>query len=222
MAFNTVGMKAGGSELKGAAQPVPPHNNSAAFSTWKSGPLPPINYSLLLPFSLQAAYDYGLNHTTLAGFLAANSSSFVSQATYNYTLSEWSVIFSTTSGAASSLNVSDICGYLSASGEVVASYGTYAIPFGSSILQLQSAYSAVMNSSYSNYFSGASGGSPLASLSFVLNASYLQQISPLLPPPLQHAEFAFIFRTATGAVAAVDAGNGQLMYLGTGMLHSLV
>ena len=222
MAFNTVGMKAGGSELKGAAQPVPPHNNSAAFSTWKSGPLPPINYSLLLPFSLQAAYDYGLNHTTLAGFLAANSSSFVSQATYNYTLSEWSVIFSTTSGAAYSLNVSDIGGYLSASGEVVASYGTYAIPFGSSILQLQSAYSAVMNSSYSNYFSGASGGSPLASLSFVLNASYLQQISPLLPPPLQHAEFAFIFRTATGAVAAVDAGNGQLMYLGTGMLHSLV
>ena len=222
MAFNTVGMKAGASELKGAAQPVPPQKDSAAFSAWKSGPLPPINYSLLLPFSLQTAYDYGLNHTTLAGFLAANSNSFVSQATYNYTLSEWSVIFSSTAGAAYSLNVSDIGGYLSASGEGIAWYGTYATPFGSSILQLQSAYSAVRNSSYSRYFSGASGGSPLSSLSFVLNASYLQQISPLLPPPLQHAEFAFVFRTAAGAVAAVDAGNGQLMYLGTGMLKSLV
>ena len=222
MAFDTVRMKAGGSELKGTAQPVMPLKNTEAFSTWKSGPLPPINYSLLLPFGLRAAYDYGLNHTTLAGFLAANSNSFVSQATYNYSLSEWSVIFSSTAGAAYSLNVSDIGGYLSASGEVAASHGTYAAPFGSSMLQLQSAYSAVLNSSYSQYFSGASGGSPLSSLSFVLNASYLQQISPLLPRPLQHAEFAFIFRTATGAVAAVDAGNGQLMYLGTGMLQSLV
>ncbi len=222
MAFDTVRMKAGGSELKGTAQPVMPLKNTEAFSTWKSGPLPPINYSLLLPFGLRAAYDYGLNHTTLAGFLAANSNSFVSQATYNYSLSEWSVIFSSTAGAAYSLNVSDIGGYLSASGEVAASHGTYAAPFGSSMLQLQSAYSAVLNGSYSQYFSGASGGSPLSSLSFVLNASYLQQISPLLPRPLQHAEFAFIFRTATGAVAAVDAGNGQLMYLGTGMLQSLV
>lgn len=222
MDFGTAGMKAGGNALKSTSQPVPPSKSTDAFSAWKQGPLPPVNYSLLLPFQLQTAYDYGMNHTALAGFMAANSNSFVSQATYNYTLSEWSIVFSSASGAAYSLNVSDAGGYMSASGRIIQSYGTYTPPFGSSVLQLQSAYSTVMNSSYSQYFSGTSGISPLSSLSFVLNASYLQQISPLLPPPLQHAVFAFIFRTATGAVAAVDAGNGQLMYLGTGMLPSVV
>ncbi len=220
--FNSTGKAPGTSLVKADEPSWTPAGPRGNYTDWQSGPLPPINDSSLLTFPIRSAFNYALNSTSLKAYLGSNTNAFVTSATYNFSAPSWSISFASPSGEMFALNVSDIGGKMNASAYAYIGSPPGSSPYGKELLMLHSAYLIAMNSSYASYLEGQSGNLSLSSLSFTFGAAYIPQFSPLLPPPLQHAQFAITLRSSSGALLCIDAGNGQLMYFGNGLFSSLL
>lgn len=192
-----------------------------SYMTWLSGALPQVNDSTLLPFPIRDAYDYAINQTNLTLFLARNPGAFLSYASYNYSRSEWSMTFASVNGSAYSLSITRNGTAETSSPSVSGAPSDLSSPFGSRILTVASAGDIAAGSPYSNYFMNKSGNLSLSTLTFLLRLPYQPAVSPFLPSPVQYADFAYVLTSTAGAVLAIDATNGQLIYLVTGFAQAL-
>ncbi len=210
--FNRNAVTSGTSVVGTPARPGNRQYAIGIYSAWNQGPLPPVNDSTILSFSMQSALDYGINKTGISGYLKSYSNAFIISATYNFTVPGWSMTFYSPAGMSYRLNVTDINGTFEAAGSQFSGSLTYAAPFGNSILELQSAIGIALNSSYSHFLAGSNGKPDLRTLTFALQSPCIPQITLFLPPVLNYVPFAYTLTSSGGAVLAIDAGNGQLMY----------
>lgn len=192
----------------GVFSPGVPRGN---YTHWTEVPLLQLNDSALMPFSLQSAYAYALNHTSIASYLSSNSNAFLLTASYNFTLESWEVTMGSPAGNMYALSAAYVNESIEVSGRAYSGTGV-SPPSGGDVLTVASAADIVAHSPYASAFLNATGALAPSSVTFELNMPFMPAPSPFLPPPGGYAQYGYLLVSPSGNRVAVDGSNGQLMY----------
>lgn len=214
-------LAAGTSDVMDVISPAVQEAARGEYSAWQPLPFSQLNDSALIPLSLQDAYSYSMNHTTLSSYISSNSNAFISSAGYNFTLQRWTVNFSSPEGNSYTMIVTAGGGVLNASGSAYTGAPSDGPPSGD-LLELASAFALAASSSYSDHFFAVNGTPSLSSVSFELALPYATPVTPFMPLQQQYSVYAYRLTSGSGAVLAIDCSNGQLMYFTTGAAAGLL